>query len=430
LITEKNQLVVLIILYFKKIKIVINLQPNLKMKGKLKMTQSTILSKVEMFCVIVSVILMVNITVAQQNHTPKDRIPAKGYAVLQSGGQFQPYEFTRRTVGDNDILIETLYAGICHSDVHKIREDWGAETYPIVPGHEIAGRVVQVGKNVTKFKVGDYAGVGCWIGSCGKCEYCTTKIEHLCPDRVLSFASIDHKHGDDPTYGGYSNNYVVSEDFAVKIPANAQIEKVAPLLCAGITVYSPIQYSQVKKGDKVGVAGFGGLGHMAVQYAVALGAEVTVFDITEDKRSDALKMGAVKYVNVNNPEELKGLNNTLRVIINTIPANYNPLMYVKMLKIGGEMAILGLPANRDLPNINPSWLPMNPLRKIYGSNTGSIQQTQEMINYSIANNIYPQVEQIPVTQIDQAYQNVIDGKVKFRYVIDMKTLTKPQATPK
>ncbi|OPY63432.1 MAG: putative formaldehyde dehydrogenase AdhA [Syntrophorhabdaceae bacterium PtaU1.Bin034] len=355
---------------------------------------------------------------AQQNN----RIPSKGYAVFKAKGNFQPYEFTRRSVGDKDILIEILYAGVCHSDVHKVRDDWDKETYPIVPGHEIAGRVVQVGKNVTKFKVGDYAGVGCWIGSCGECEYCKTGMEHLCSKRVLSFASTDYYHGNEQTYGGYSNNYVVSENFAIKIPANAQIEKVAPLLCAGITVYSPIRYSNVKKGDKVGVAGFGGLGHMAVKYAVALGAEVTVFDITEDKRQDALNMGARKYVNVNNPEELKELDNTLRVIINTIPANYDPLMYIKMLKLDGEMAILGLPPTKDIPNISTSWLPMNPLRKIYGSNTGSIHQIQEMINYSIANNIYPQVETITVKQIDQAYQNVINGKVKFRYVIDMKTL--------
>jgi uncharacterized zinc-type alcohol dehydrogenase-like protein len=350
------------------------------------------------------------------------RIAAKGMAMLFKSGNFQPYEFTRHAVGDNDILIEILYAGICHSDVHKIRDDWEDGIYPIVPGHEMAGRVVQVGKNVSKFKTGDYAGIGCWIGACGKCEYCLSGNEHLCLDRVLSFASIDHTHDNEHTHGGYSNNYVVSENFAVKIPANAEIEKVAPLLCAGITVYSPVQYSKVKKGDKVGVAGFGGLGHMAVQYAVAMGAEVTVFDVTEDKRQDALKMGAVKYVNVNSPEDLKGLDNTLQVIINTIPANYDPLMYIKMLKIDGEMAILGLPANRDVPNINPSWLPMNPLRKIYGSNTGSIRQIQDMIDYSVANNIYPQVETIPVTQIDEAYQNVIDGKVKFRYVIDMKTL--------
>jgi uncharacterized zinc-type alcohol dehydrogenase-like protein len=228
--------------------------------------------------IVISIMNISNLAVNAQTHE-QGRIPAKGFAVLQSGSKFQPYEFTRRAVGDNDILIEILYAGICHSDVHKVHEDWGEGTYPIVPGHEIAGRVVQTGKRVTKFKAGDYAGIGCWIGACGKCEYCKSGMEHLCPDRVLSFASIDHTHGNEQTHGGYSSNYVVSEDFAIKVPANAQMEKVAPLLCAGITAYSPIHYSNVKRGDKVGVAGFGGLGHMAVQYAVALGARVTVLTL-------------------------------------------------------------------------------------------------------------------------------------------------------
>ena len=356
-------------------------------------------------------------TVSAQN-----AIKTKGYAVLETGGKFQPYEFTRRTTGDDDIQIETLFAGVCHSDVHKVREDWGKGSYPIVPGHEIAGRVVKVGKNVTKFKKGDYAGIGCWIGSCGKCEYCTSGMEHLCEKRVLSFASTDYFHENEKTYGGYSNNYVVDADFAILIPASAEISKVAPLLCAGITAYAPIEYSKVKKGDKVGVAGFGGLGHLAVKYAVARGAEVTVFDITENKRQDALTMGAKKYVNVNDSSQLRNLGNTLNVIINTIPANYDPLMYIKMLKLDGEMAIVGLPANKDVPKINPSWLPNSPLRKIYGSNTGSIKQIQQLIDYSVANNIYPQVEIIPITKIDEAYTNIIKGDVKFRYVIDIKTL--------
>lgn len=348
------------------------------------------------------------------------RIPTKGYAVFEAKGKFRPYEFTRRPISDNDILMEILYSGICHSDVHKVRDDWAKETYPIVPGHEMAGRVVRVGKNVTKFEVGDYAGVGCWIGSCGKCEFCQTKMEHLCAKRVLSFASIDHTHGNEPTHGGYSNNYVVSEDFAIKIPQHAQLEKVAPLLCAGITSYTPILFSNVKKGDKVGVAGFGGLGHMAVKYAVALGADVTVFDITEDKRQDALNMGAVKYVNVNYPKKLEELHNSLNVIINSIPAGHDPLMYVKMLRLGGEMAILGLPPTAEIPSIGTSSLPMNPLVKVYGSNTGSISQIQQMMDYSVSNGIYPQVEIIRPTGIDEAYLKVLAGKVKFRFVIDMK----------
>lgn len=350
------------------------------------------------------------------------RIPAKGFAVFEAKGKFRPHAFTRRPVGDDDILIDILYAGICHSDVHKVRDDWKAETYPIVPGHEIVGRVAQVGKKVSKFKVGDHAGVGVWIGSCGKCEYCRTKMEHLCAKRVISFGSVDPAHDNEPTNGGYSNNYVVSQDFAVKIPPNAQMAKVAPLMCAGITAYSPILFSKVKKGDRVGVAGFGGLGHMAVKYAVALGAEVTVFDITEDKRQAALKLGAARYVNVRRPKELEGLNNTLNVIINTIPAGHDPLVYLKMLRLGGEMAILGIPPTAETPKIPTSQFTNVPLVKVYGSNTGSISQIQQMMDFSVANNIYPDVEVIPVTGIDAAYQGLLDGKVKFRYVIDMKTM--------
>lgn len=178
-------------------------------------------------------------SLAPAQATQGARVPAKGYAVFEAKGKFQPYEFTRRPVGDNDVLIEILYSGICHSDVHIVRDDWRKGNYPIVPGHEMAGRVVQVGKSVTKLQVGDYAGVGCWIGSCGECEFCKTDMEHLCAKRVLSFASVDHTHDNEPTHGGHSNNYVVPQDFAIKIPANAQIDKAAPLLCAGITSYTP-----------------------------------------------------------------------------------------------------------------------------------------------------------------------------------------------
>ena len=353
-----------------------------------------------------------------------DRIPAKGLAVFEAGGKFAPFAFSRHAIGDNDIHIEILYASICHSDLHHVRQEWGKEEYPMVPGHEIAGRVVQVGKAVTKFKVGDFAGVGCMVNSCGKCEFCKRDQEQYCSGVVMTYHGHDQFHDHELTQGGYSNNLVVSEAFAIKIPANAQLEKVAPLLCAGITTYSPLHYAGIKKGDKVGVAGFGGLGHMAVQYAVKLGAVVTVFDITEEKRADALKMGAVRYINVNQPDELKGLNNTLDFILSTIPASYEPAMYLKMLKIDGQMAIVGLPAMANMPNLSVMSLVMLGNRKVFGSQIGGIKETQEMLDYSVANGIYPQVEIIKAEgeAVDQAYRNVLDGKVKFRYVIDMRTL--------
>lgn len=358
--------------------------------------------------------------------TGEGRIPAKGFAVYEEKGHFRPYEFSRHAVGDHDIQIEILYAGICHSDLHHVFADWGAEEYPMVPGHEIAGRVVAVGKDVTKFKVGDLAGIGCMIGSCRTCDACKHDLEQYCEEgAIMTYHGVDRFNGNEHTQGGYSDMYVVAEDFAIKVPADADIEKVAPLLCAGITSYSPIMQVGVKKGDKVGIAGFGGLGHMGVQYAVSLGADVTVFDITDEKREDALRMGAVRYVNVNRPEELKGLNNTFDFILSTIPAKYEPVMYMKMLKLDGQLGIVGLPAFRNMPSISVAELVMpGARRKVFGSQIGGIRETQEMLDYSVKHNIYPEVEVIRALgeEIDRAYRNVLDGKVKFRYVIDMKTL--------
>lgn len=358
---------------------------------------------------------------AQQNES---RIPSKGIAAQSSKGNFAPYEFTRHAVGDNEILIETLYAGICHSDLHHVHSDWGKEEYPLVPGHEIAGRVTKVGKNVTKFKVGDYAGIGCLVDACHECEECKNDREQYCKEAVLTYHDHDQFHNNETTQGGYSSNYVLNAGFAIKIPANADISKVAPLLCAGITTYSPLHFAGVKKGDKVGIAGYGGLGHMGVQYAVALGTDVTVFDITEDKRADALRMGAKKYVNVNNPADMKDLDNSFDFILSTIPANYDMNMYLKMLKFNGQLGIVGLPAFNEMPTISLDKFIWQGGRKVFGSQIGGIKETQEMLDYSVANNIYPEVEIIKAdsSAVETAYQRVKDGQVKFRYVIDMKTI--------
>lgn len=355
----------------------------------------------------------------------EERIPAKGFAVDSKEGHFHPYDFTRHAVGDNDILIEILYAGICHSDLSSVWSEHGKSNYPMVPGHEIVGRVIATGKNVSKFKTGDYAGVGCMVNSCGECADCKADMEQSCQKGpVFTYGFHDPYHDNEITMGGYSNNIVVSEDFAITVPAGADIKRVAPLLCAGVTTWSPLHYSNVKKGDKVGVAGFGGLGHMAVQYAVRLGAEVTVFDITEEKRDDAARLGAVRYVNVNNSEDLKGLDNSFDFIISTIPLPYEPFMYVKMLKKGGDLAIVGLPENSTLDITAMAF--QAPNRRVYASFIGGIKETQEMLDFSIANNIYPEVEVIKAdaAEIENAYKSVLDGKVKFRYVIDMSTMDK------
>lgn len=366
---------------------------------------------------LITLMITASVAFAQGN-----RIPAKGLAVTGADKHFKTVEFTRHSVGDNDVLIEILYAGICHSDVHGWERE-RAEKDTLLPGHEIVGQVTRTGKNVTRFKVGDYAGVGCMVNSCGHCQYCLAHKEQFCEERpVFTYSSDDRFHNNEKTRGGYSGNMVLSEKFAIKVPAGADIQKVAPLLCAGVTTWSPIQFSRVRKGDKAGVAGFGGLGHMAVKYLVDLGAEVTIFDITEDKRADAKRFGAVQYVNVKDPAQLTpALNNSFNFMISTIPNNYDAMMYMRMLKMGGEMAIVGLPRNS---NINITSLVWATDRKIYGSLIGGIKETQEMLDYSVAHHLYPEVEIIKADgkSIDTAYQNVIDGKVKFRYVIDMKTL--------
>lgn len=353
-------------------------------------------------------------------------IPTHGFAAFDESGVFHPYKFNRHAVGDDEIQIEILYSGICHSDLHNVHGDWRKEEYPMVPGHEIAGRVVAVGKDVTKFKVGDYAGVGCIINSCHVCDYCLNGQEHYCSESVSTYHDHDPYHDNEPTQGGYSDNIVVSQDYAIAIPANADMEKVAPLLCAGITTYSPIKYAGVKSGDKVGVAGFGGLGNMAVKYLKALGADVTVFDISEDKREAAKEMGASRYVNVNDSSAMASIANEFDFIISTIPSAYDPMTYMKMLKWNGQMCIVGIPSAKDMPQLSMRSFIGMANRRLFGSRIGSIGETQEMMDYSVAHGIYPDVEVIKADAdlITDAYEKVKNGEVKFRYVIDMSTLEK------
>ncbi|NDJ27120.1 NAD(P)-dependent alcohol dehydrogenase [Campylobacter sp. MIT 12-8780] len=350
------------------------------------------------------------------------RIESKGFAASSKEWKFKPFSFSRHPIGANDILIDILYAGICHSDLHAVNGDFKATTYPIVPGHEIAGRVVAVGSKVSKFKVGDLAGIGCMVNSCGECEACKRSEEQFCINAktVFTYDSKDVFHGGENTYGGYANNYVVSEKFALKIPNHAELEKVAPLLCAGITTYSPIRYSKVKKGDKVAVAGVGGLGHMALQYMVALGAEVTAFDRVASKKDAVLALGAKRFVDVNNKAEFESIKNEFDFIISTIPYHYDINAYQAMLKLHGEMAIVGLPANKDNPSFNANAFIWNFRRKIYSSLIGGIKETQEMLDYSVKNKIYPKVELITADKLDEAYQKVARGEADFRIVIDMK----------
>ncbi|MCD8029906.1 MAG: NAD(P)-dependent alcohol dehydrogenase [Bacteroides sp.] len=356
------------------------------------------------------------------NHSHGEPVQSQGMASMDADAQFIPYNFERHAVGDNDILIEILYSGICHSDIHTVKAHWGTPSYPVVPGHEIAGRVVEVGKNVTKFKAGDYAGVGCMVNSCGVCEHCLRGEEQYCDNglKTYTYNSRDSFHDGAITMGGYSSNIVVSERFGIQLPEGTPLDKVAPLLCAGITTYSPLRTAQVKAGDKVAIAGFGGLGHVAVQYAVSFGADVTVFDITESKRQVAMDMGAVRYVNVNDPGQLEGLSNSFDVILTTIPYNYDMEMYIRMLKVDGHLIQAGMPPAGEYPSIDTGLL--SGCRRVYNTHIGGIPETQEMINYSVEKGIYPEIEVITPAQITEAYDKIEAGEVQFRYVIDMSKL--------
>ena len=346
------------------------------------------------------------------------RIAAKGYAMLSKTAKFTPFEFTRHSLGEKDILIKILYAGICHSDIHTARSEWGEAVYPCVPGHEIAGEVIAVGKKVSKFKIGDYAGVGCMVNSCGECEACKKSQEQFCEkgQTIFTYNSKDIFHGNENTYGGYSNNIVLSEKFAVCVPKDAPLEKVAPLLCAGITTYSPLKFSKIKEGSKVAVAGFGGLGMMAVKYAIKMGAKVSVFARNENKKADALAMGVSSFYTSTDKNKVK---ECFDLILSTIPTAYNPADYLDLVKFGGEFAIVGLPPFKDKVNIPLSELVHKAGKKVYGSLIGGIKETQEMLDFSLQNKIYPETELITAQEIDKAYENLTTGKAKFRYVIDM-----------
>lgn len=340
------------------------------------------------------------------------RIASKGFAVFGEGDTFHPYTFTRHALGDDDILIEIMYASICHSDLHAAWAENGASLYPMVPGHEMVGVVTEVGANVTKFKVGDYAAMGPMAN-----------FDEETGRTVWTYNSIDSLHDGEPAMGGYSDNMVVDEDYAIPVPANADLEKIAPLACAGITVYSPITFSEVQPGDKVGVAGFGGLGDMAVRFLQAIGTDITAFDVNEDKRQLAADMG-ISFVNVNNEEELQGLNNSFDFIISTIPASYDPMLYIQMLKEGGELAIVGQPPADADASISVAMLPFAEHRYVYGSLIGTIEETAEMIQYCVDNHIYPDVELIPATaeSIDQVFELLGNSEGEFRYVMDMREL--------
>lgn len=343
----------------------------------------------------------------------------KGYAVNSAESKFAPFEFERRELKAKDVLIEIMYCGVCHSDIHQARNEWQNSIYPMVPGHEIVGRVKQVGPEVTKFKAGDYAGIGCFVDSCRTCENCREGEEQFC--RVHCAVTYNGTEMDQktPTYGGYSSQIVVDEDYTLKIHQQENLAAVAPLLCAGITTYSPLKRFKVGAGQKVGVVGLGGLGHMGVKLAVSMGAEVTVFSTSPSKEEDARKLGAHNFVVTKNPENLAPLAGTFHFILDTVSAPHDLNVYLNLLRLNGAMVIVGVP---EKPAEIAAFSIISNNRTLAGSSIGGIRETQEMLDYCFEHNIVSEIEMIPIQKIEEAYERTIKSDVRYRFVIDIQSL--------
>ncbi|SKB60498.1 uncharacterized zinc-type alcohol dehydrogenase-like protein [Sphingobacterium nematocida] len=348
-------------------------------------------------------------------------IKSKGYAAKDSNSKLEYWEFERRELGANDVLIDILYSGICHSDIHQVRDEWGGTQYPIVPGHEIVGRISSVGTAVTKFKKGDLAGVGCMVASCGQCENCKSDQQQFCLEKktVWTYNSKDVMHDHTFTFGGYSSNIVVDADFVLHIPPSLDIKKVAPLLCAGITTYSPLKRWNVKEGHRVGVLGLGGLGHMAVKIAVAMGAEVTMISHSPRKKADATLLGAQHFLNTNDPEDITGFLGYFDFIIDTVSVPHDYNIYLNLLKTRGVHICVGIPAS---PMEIDGRSIMGGNKILTASSIGGIQETQDMLNFCAQHNILPETEMIDIEYVNEAYQRVLDSDVKYRFVIDMTSI--------
>jgi alcohol dehydrogenase (NADP+) len=340
------------------------------------------------------------------------------YAAQTATTPLAPFNFQRRDVGKHDIEIEILYCGVCHSDLHTVRSEWKGTTYPCVPGHEIVGRVTKVGAHVKKFKEGDTAGVGCMVDSCRTCANCEADLEQFCPDTVFTYNSPD-KHLGGITFGGYSERIVVDEAFGLQIPQHLNLAATAPLLCAGITTYSPLQHHNVSPGQKVGVVGLGGLGHMGVKLAKAMGANVVVFTTSSNKVEDALRLGADEVVNSKNADEMKKHLNSFNFILDTVSAPHDINAYLLLLKLDGNLTQVGVPPEPLSLNVGSL---IYGRRSLSGSLIGGIKETQEMLDFCGKHNITADIEMIQIQDIDRAYDRLVKSDVKYRFVIDMASL--------
>ncbi len=345
-------------------------------------------------------------------------IPVKAYAANTATTPLAPFGFDRREVGPKDVLIDILYCGVCHSDIHQARDEWGGSIFPMVPGHEIVGRVSKIGKDVKQFNVGDLAGVGCFVDSCRTCVNCQEGLEQYCEKGMVGTYNGRDKEGA-PTYGGYSSKIVVDEQYTLHISSNLQLERVGPLLCAGITTYSPIMHWNIGNGHKVGVLGLGGLGHMAVKFAVSLGSEVTVLSSSKNKEADAKKLGAHHFAHTGNEATMKSLRSHFDFIIDTVSAQHDLNLYLGLLKRDGTHIVVGVP---PAPEPVHHFSLIGGRKKLGGSLIGGIKETQEMLDFCAERNIMSDVEVIAMKDINGAYERMLKNDVRYRFVIDMATL--------
>ncbi|MDE1826987.1 MAG: NAD(P)-dependent alcohol dehydrogenase [Thaumarchaeota archaeon] len=345
-------------------------------------------------------------------------IKVRGYAAQQAKAALGPYSFERREPSDHDIVIDIGYCGICHTDIHQVGDEWGGSKFPMVPGHEITGTVLQVGPQVTRYKAGDRVGVGCFVNSCRKCGPCSKNLEQYCTEGMVTTYNGTEKDGT-PTQGGYSNKIVVDENYVLSIPNNLPLDKAAPLLCAGITLYSPLVHWKAGPGKKVAIIGLGGIGHMGVKLAHALGAEVTVLSHSLKKQEDGKKLGADHFYATSDPATFEKLKGYFDLMINTVSAELDWNKYLDLLALDGAMVVVGIP-EKEIPV--GSYPLVAGRRSLAGSLIGGIKETQEMLNFCSKHNIASETEVIPIHKVNEAYKRILASDVRYRFVIDIKSL--------
>ncbi len=346
-------------------------------------------------------------------------ISSKGYATHNPTEPLGPFSFERRDPGPNDVVIDILFCGICHTDIHQARNEWGGSVYPMVPGHEIVGRVTRVGASVKRFREGDLAGVGCLVDSCRTCANCRDGEEQFCVGGATFTYNSPEKQTGKTTFGGYSNNIVVDEAFVLKISPKLDLAATAPLLCAGITTYSPMRHWKVGPGKKVGVVGLGGLGHMGLKFARSFGAQVVQFTTSENKRADALRLGAHEVVNSKDEAAMKAQAGSFDFILDTVSATHDVNPLIALLKRDGHLVLVGVPTE---PMALPAITLIFGRKSVAGSLIGGLRETQEMLDYCAEHGIVADIEKIPISAVNEAFERTIKADVKYRFVIDMASL--------